>query len=100
MPDKPDVPVDVESILSGLASAQAPVIYFERATFFAVLNGVGKVTLEASRQIMAAAPGGEALFDRVIVAHLVGNIKAIKSLRAGLDAVLLAMEPTPEGPAN
>jgi hypothetical protein len=100
MPDKPDVPMYVDSILSGVASAQAPIIYFESATFFSLLNGVGKVALEASRQITAAAPGGEALFDRVLVANLVGNIEAIKSLRAGLDAILLLAEPKSEGPAN
>ncbi|HEY8006213.1 MAG TPA: hypothetical protein VIE66_05300 [Methylocella sp.] len=105
MSEKTEVPLNVEIIpsvsggISGVASAQAPFIYFENAPFFGCLNGVGKVALETSRQI-AVAPGGGVLFDRVLVAHLVGNIEAIKSLRAALDGILLMAEPKPVGPAN
>jgi hypothetical protein len=105
MSDKPEVPPNVEIIpsvaggISGIASAKAPFIYFESAPFFALFNGIGKVAIEASRQI-ANAPNQGVLFDRVLVAHLVGNIHAIKSLRAALDGILLLAEPKPESPAN
>lgn len=89
----------VSGEISAIASANAPFIYFESAPFYGLLNGVGKVTLEVSRQI-ANAPGGGVLFDRVLVGYLVGNIPAIRSLRSALDGILLMAEPTPDGPKN
>jgi hypothetical protein len=87
--------------ISAIASAQAPFIYFENAPFFGFLNGVGKIAIEASRQIAQAPQGGQGvLFDRVLVAHLVGNIPALKSLRAAIDGVILMAEPKAEGRAN
>lgn len=105
MADKPATPQIVENIpsvataISGVASANAPFIYFEGAPFFGLINGVGKVVIETTRQIAQNAEGG-VVFDRVIVAHLVGNIPAIRSLRAALDGILLMAEPKPEGPTN
>jgi hypothetical protein len=86
--------------ISAVASAHAPVIYFEEALFFGVVNGVGKVAITTSRQIASTPDGGGVLVDRVIVAHLAGNIQAIRGLRAALDGILLMAEPKPEGPAN
>ncbi|MGB7097527.1 MAG: hypothetical protein WBD95_02000 [Xanthobacteraceae bacterium] len=107
MSDKPAVPPPVESIpsvaggISAIASAQAPFLYFENAPFFGFLNGIGKITIETSRQIAPAPDGAQGvLFDRVLVAHLVGNIPALKSLRAAIDGVILLAEPKPEGPTN
>ena len=105
MADKPNPPPTVETVpsvamgISGLASANAPFVYFESAPFFALFNGVGKITLESSRQI-ATTPEGGVLVDRVLVAHLVGNMSAIKSLRAALDGIISMAEPKREGPAN
>jgi len=105
MADKPAVPTNVENIpslaggISALASANAPFIYFENAPFFGMMNGVGKIALESFRQI-ALAEDGQVQVDRVIVAHLVGNIVAIKNLRAALDGIILMAEPKPEGPGN
>jgi hypothetical protein len=105
MADKPETPPIVESIpsvsggISAVASANAPFIYFESAPFFGYGNGVGKIAIEATRQIMITPEGG-VLFDRVLVGHLVGNIPALISLRAAIDGILLMAEPKPEGPAN
>jgi hypothetical protein len=35
--------------VSGIASANAPFVYFENAAFYGLLNGVGQVTLDAQR---------------------------------------------------
>ena len=85
--------------ISAIASANAPFIYFEDAPFYGLINGVGKVALTASRQI-ATGQDGVVQFDQVLVAHLVGNLAAIKSLRAALDGIILMSQPKPEGPGN
>jgi hypothetical protein len=85
--------------ISAIASAGAPFIYFDSANFYGLINGVGQVTLEASR-LMAAGPDGRIAIDRVVVAHLKCSLTAIKGLRAALDGIILMAEPKPEGPAN
>lgn len=85
--------------ISAIASANAPFLYFESAPFFGLLNGVGKIALEASRQI-SAGPGGTVLFDRVLVCHLVGNLQAMRALKSAIDGVLLMAEPIPEDVKN
>jgi hypothetical protein len=107
LPDKSAVtaPVITENIpanagqISAIASANAPFIYFEDASFWGLLNGIGQITLETSRMI-ASAPDGGAAVDRVVVAHLRSNLPALRSLRAAIDGILLMAEPTPEGFAN
>jgi hypothetical protein len=105
MADEPTRPVIVEAIpsiaggISAIASANAPVIYFEDAPFFGLLNGIGKVTIQVSRHA-ARAPDGGVLADYIFVAHLAGNVPAIRNLRAALDGILLMAEPKPESPAN
>ncbi len=104
MTDEPKKPVveripSVAGEISAIASANAPFIYFEGAPFYGLLGGVGKIAIETTRQISTKSEGG-VLFDRVIVAHLVGNIAAIRSLRAALDGILLMAEPEPQGPKN
>jgi hypothetical protein len=105
MPDEPDKPSAVEAIpsvrggISAIASANAPFIYFEHVPFYGLLNGVGQITMEAAR-IFGADPEGKVILDRVVVAHLRGNIAALRSLRSAIDGILLMAEPKPEGPAN
>ena len=97
-------PAPVENIpsvaggISGVASANTPFIYFEGAPFFGYLNGVGKIAIEATRQI-AAGRDGTVQFDRVLVAHLVGNLPALKTLKNAIDGVILLAERT-EGLGN
>lgn len=105
-PAKPTVPLPVKNLPGGgddiyaIASAQAPFLYFEDAPFFAFVNGVGKITIEAAK-LGAASEGTQGVQNnRVLVAHLVGNIIALKSLRAAIDGIILMAEPKPEGPAN
>jgi len=99
--DEPAKPV-VENIpsvadgISAIASANAPFIYFESAPFYALRNGVGKITLTASRYIAQGA-GTAVLADHVIVGHLVGSLPALRALRAAIDGVLLIAEPAPQG---
>src|SRR5271166_4784171 len=85
--------------ISAIASANAPFFYFEEAPFFGLLNGIGKITLAASRQVAVGA-SGSVLSDRVIVGYIVGNMPAIRSLRSALDGILLMAEPAPEGPTR
>jgi hypothetical protein len=107
MPDEPAVhpPIRTENIpntsgqISAIASANAPFIYFENAPFFGLLNGVGQISLSAGRPMVVTAEGPIA-GDIVLVAHLRGNLPAIRALRGALDGILLMAEPKPEGPAN
>jgi hypothetical protein len=104
MSDKPAIPATVENIpsvaggISAIASANAPFIYFEGAPFYGLLNGVGKIAIATTRQI-AADTNGTVQIDQVIVAHLIGNIPALRALKLALDGVLLMAE-RPEGPGN
>ena len=56
---KPPQPVEaipsVEDGISALASASAPLVYFDSAPFFGQEEGIGMVTLTAMRPI--AGPG-------------------------------------------
>jgi hypothetical protein len=105
MADEPGKPNPIETIpsvqggISAIGSANAPFIYFENVPFYGFINGVGQITLEAGR-LFGADASGNVIFDRVVVAHLRGNIPAMRSLRAALDGILLMAEPKPEGPAN
>jgi hypothetical protein len=85
--------------ISAIGSANAPFIYFESASFFGLLDGVARMTLEANR-LIATGPDGRVAVDRVVVAHLRSSLPALRSLRAAIDGVLLMAEPTPKGPAN
>lgn len=96
---KPQGNPNVAVNFSGAASARAPMIYFEKAPFFGYGNGIGKLALEATRHI-GYEPGGGVLVERTLVAHLIGNIEAIKNLRSALDKILLLADPKPEGPTN
>ncbi|MEJ0092755.1 MAG: hypothetical protein WDN46_04810 [Methylocella sp.] len=101
--EKPPVVEIIPSVAQGIsatASANAPFLYFERAPFFGHLDGVGKVTIETSRHIAKAQSSNEVYVDRVIVAHLVGSLDAMKSLRSALDALILLAGPNPGNPSN
>ena len=84
--------------ISAIASANAPFIYFENVHFYGVLTGVGKVVLTTSRQM---SPGGDGvLTDHIVVATLVGNIPAMRILRAALDGILLMVKEPPSSASN
>ncbi|MEJ0094657.1 MAG: hypothetical protein WDN46_14865 [Methylocella sp.] len=74
--------------ISAVASASAPFLYFERAPFLGHMDGVVKVALEVSRHVAVSPAGNEVLMDRVIVAHLIGSMEAMKSLRSALDKII------------
>ena len=90
MTDEPVVkpPVQTEIIpavsghVSAIGSAGAPFVYFEGASYYGLLNGIGRITLEAER--LCAGTDGMITTDKVFVAHLRGNLPAIRSLRAAL----------------
>lgn len=89
MPDNPmqESAASVK-VVDGLSAA--PLIYFEEAPNFGVLNGVMNVTLAARR----ALPDGKGNIttDMVATAYLRGNIPAMRALREAIDqALLLAM---------
>lgn len=91
----PSTPVSQEVAgmqLSEIGSAHAPFLYFEEASAFGFINGVVRITLEATRTV----PSGEGtgvINDRVITAHLRMNIPAALSLKAALNGVLLLANP-------
>jgi hypothetical protein len=103
MPENADVKPPVEIIpsvageISAIASAHAPFLYFENASAFGHLNGIIRITLEASRDLPAPGQPGLAVADRVIVAHLRMNVPAAQSLKAAIDGALLLAIPVPGG---
>ena len=72
--------------ISALASASAPIIFFEMSPFSGVMGGMGTITLAVHRQIGVA--DGSVVTDRVIVAHLKGTIEAMAHLREQITAVI------------
>jgi hypothetical protein len=91
MTDKPEPVVTEnmparESQISAAASANAPFIYFDGASYFGLYNGIGQLTLEA--------------LDRVLVAHLRSSLAALRSLRSAIDSIVqLAEAPRPDPPS-
>ena len=103
MSDK-EPPVPVESIpsvaggLSGLASAQAPFLYFENAPAFGTMNGILKVTLTATRDMPQA--NNKIASDHVVVAHLRMNMAAARALKTALEGAILLASPSPTETPN
>jgi hypothetical protein len=107
MSEKASVPTPVEAIpsvnggVSAIASAHAPFLYFEGAPTFGHLNGIIRVTLEATRDLPTGQhPSATVGTDRVLVAHLRGNIQAFLALRAAIDGALLLANPAPTRTQN
>ncbi len=63
--------------LSGIASANAPIIFFDEAPNAGFYNGIAHITLEAHRFLNNGAP----MNDRMIVAHLRMNLQALAALK-------------------
>jgi len=104
MADNADPKTPIETIpsvqggYSAVASAHAPFFYFDNAPAFGHLNGIIRITLEASRDM----PSGDGLVssDHVIVAHLRMNMAAALSLKGAIDGALLLASPPPTQAQN
>lgn len=68
----------VPGAVSGLASSQAPVIFFDEVPNSGFYNGIAHITLEAIRFMTI---NGAPVNDRMVVAHLRMNLKALASLK-------------------
>ena len=91
----PAAPVPVASVPSPISesgSANAPFIYFEGAPTFGHMNGIIRITLEATR-IYPGPSEGTVAAERVLVAHLRMNIPAARALRKAVDGALLLATP-------
>jgi hypothetical protein len=105
MSDESSKPFVVETVpsvrngISALASANASFTYFDASSYYGVINGTGQITLEAAR-IFGADADGTPIIDRVVVAHLRGNIQAIRNLKTAVDGILAMVEPRQEGLSN
>ena len=83
--------------IAEVASAQAPFLYFERASAFGHFEGLVRITLESQR-ILPHASGGGVTVDRVVNAHLRMSVPAAQSLQKAIESALLMM--APEKPKN
>ena len=91
--DPPAAPSEVAGMkLSETGSAHAPFLYFEEASAFGYLNGVVRITLEATRTV-PNGQGSGVMSDRVVTAHLRMNIPAAQSLKAAIEGALLLATP-------
>lgn len=86
-----------EANISDAGSAQAPFLYFERASAFGHFEGLVRITLESQR-ILPHASGGGVTVDRVVNAHLRMSVPAAQSLQKAIESALLMM--APEKPRN
>jgi hypothetical protein len=102
----PNVPVQVAEIIpsvagdvSGVASANAPFIYFDGAPTFGFKEGIANITLEALRYVHA---NGKVISDKVIVAHLRMSLPGMLRLKSAIEGALLLAQPVenPEGKNN
>ncbi len=85
--------------ISGIASATAPFLFFEQVPFANHHEGVGSVTLTASRQIGMMQGGTRVATDFVVVGHLRGSLPALARLRDTINNILLHAA-TPEDTRN
>lgn len=83
--------------LSGIASANAPYIFFDEIGSFGSYNGIAHMSLEALRFM---GVDGQLRTDRVVVAHLRMNLVALKGLKDTISKIELLAEPVPEGAKN
>lgn len=97
--EKPPQPVakGPEVNISDAGSAQAPFLYFERASAFGHFEGLIRITLESQR-ILPHSTGGGVTVDRVVNAHLRMSIPAAQSLQRAIESALLML--APEKPKN
>ena len=79
-------------------SANAPILYFEAVPAFGHMNGIIRVTLEATR--LYTTDLGEVTQDRVVVAHLRMNVPAALSLKAAIEGAILLATPPPSEAKN
>ncbi len=68
-------------------AATAPILHFDVAPVFGVLAGVGRLTVSAFVQTVGldGTPGTK----QVTVAHLRGNVPAMRSLKQAIDGILV-----------
>jgi hypothetical protein len=71
----------VKGDLSAIASANAPLIFFDSISNAGFYNGIAHITLEAMRFITI---NGTATNDRVVTAYLRMNYAALTSLKAAI----------------
>ena len=76
----------VDGATSGIASANAPIIFLDEVPVFGIYNGVVHMTCETlrfNRVESTATP----VIDRVVVAHLRMNKEAMAALKRAIEAV-------------
>ena len=91
MADKPKRPSTVETAssvhsgLSAIASANAPVIFFDHVTNFGTYRGIACLTLVVTRFL----PGsdGKPVRDHAVAAHLRMTLPALGSLKEAISGI-------------
>lgn len=76
----------VRGATSGIASANAPIIFIDEVPVFGVYNDVVHMTCETlrfNRVESTSAP----VIDRIVVAHLRMNKEAMRGLKRAIEAV-------------
>ena len=96
-PEPPPVHPVLE--VAEVASALAPIIYFEEVPTFGHMSGIIRITLDAIRIYPGAMPN-TVKTDRVLVAHLRTNLMGARMLRDALDKALLMANPPGTGARN
>jgi hypothetical protein len=71
----------------------APIVFFDGAPMFGVLNGI--IEVEVAAQILTVKAGGQVVGDWTCCAHLRCSPAAAQSLRAALDQALALINTPP-----
>ena len=87
----------IEGGVSALASANAPVLFFDGVGAAGIHHGVAYIDLQVSR---FSAVGDGVVADRVTVAHLRMGLVAGHALKEILAKLEFAVQPVPDGPRN
>lgn len=77
--------------VSGLASANAPFVFFDEVGSRGYYNGIAHIGLEAVRFM---GVDGKCRTDRAVVAHLRMNMHALAALKAAIAEIELLAQPT------
>ena len=101
-PVKPPVTIEaipsVQNGVSAIASANAPMIFFNSVSNFGVNHGVCHMTLLATR--FMPTPSSNAGQDYIVAAHLRFDRPALEALKTAIAAIEDMISPPPPNKVN
>jgi hypothetical protein len=88
---------NTEDTVASLASATAPLIFFDHVGAMGIHGGIVHLSLQAVR---FTTIDGEVLRDQVVVSHLRATLATLRSLKQDIEKIELLAAGVPEGSKN